>query len=296
MRNTPREASEAKGTRARASDCMIIAVTGGKGGTGKSFFAINLAVALAKKGAKTVLLDCDPDSPSDHILLGAKRTGKEEITCLIPVFIKEKCLRCGKCVRTCQYNAIFQAAGQVPQLIEPICNGCTACMLACPYGAIGKAKKTVGWTYEAEKHGIRMVCGELRPSEPLSEKIVKAIKERALGEKADFVIVDTAAGAHCNVVAALEGCERAYAITEPTPFGLSDLAVITEVLGKLGVPYEIVANRCDITGKKIGNARMEIPYDRKIIDSYVEGVPLVLFDGGHPVSRMFYGLAEELMK
>ncbi len=275
---------------------MIIGVTGGKGGTGKSFFAINLAAALAKKGKKVILLDCDPDSPSDHILLGAERKNRQEVDCLIPVFIKEKCMKCGKCVKACQYNAIFQLKGEVPQLVEQMCNGCTACILSCPHGAIGKARKTVGWTYEAEKYGLKMVSGELKPSEPLSEKIVKETKKRAEGgEKADFVIVDTAAGAHCNVVAALEGCERAYAITEPTPFGLSDLKVIEEVLGKMSIPYETVANRTGITGTKIENAKIEIPYDRAIIDSYVKGIPLVIYDEGHPVSRMFFNLAEELI-
>jgi MinD superfamily P-loop ATPase len=274
---------------------MIVGVTGGKGGTGKSFFAINLAVALAKKGAKVILLDCDPDSPSDHILLGAERKNKSEVNCLIPVFIKEKCVKCGVCVKTCQYNALFQMRGQVPQLMEPICNGCTACILACPHGAITKGSKIVGWTYESEKHGLKMFSGELKPSEPLSEKIVNEIKKRAEEEKADFVIVDTAAGAHCNVVAALEGCEKAYAITEPTPFGISDLEVIEEVLGKLKIPYEIVVNRSDITDKKIENTKFEIPYDRKIIDSYVKGIPLVLYDENHPVSKMFYELAEGLM-
>lgn len=275
---------------------MIIGVTGGKGGTGKSFFAINLAVALAKKGAKVVLLDCDPDSPSDHILLGAERKNKKQVDCLVPVFIKEKCAKCGLCVKTCQYNAIFQMKNQVPQLMEPICNGCTACILACPHNAITKGSKIVGWTYESEKYGLKMLSGELKPSEPLSEKIVIETKKRAEDEKADFVIVDTAAGAHCNVVAALEGCEKAYAITEPTPFGISDLEVIEEVLGKLKTPYEIVVNRSDITDNKIENARLEIPYDRKIIDSYVKGIPLVVYDEEHPVSKMFYQLAEELMK
>lgn len=275
---------------------MIIGVTGGKGGTGKSFFAINLAVALSKKGAKVVLLDCDPDSPSDHILLGAERKNKKEVNCLIPVFIEEKCVKCGKCVKTCQYNALFQLPNKIPQLMEPICNGCTACILACPHDAITKGSKTVGWTYESEKHGLKMLSGELKPSEPLSEKIVNEIKKRGGSEKADFVIVDTAAGAHCNVVAALDGCEKAYVITEPTPFGVSDLEVITEVLGKLKIPYETVVNRSDITDNKIEDAKLEIPYDRKIIDSYVKGIPLVIYDEEHPVSRMFYRLAEELMK
>jgi len=275
---------------------MIIGVTGGKGGTGKSFFAINLAVALAKKGAKVVLLDCDPDSPSDHILLGAERKNKKEVSCLIPVFIKEKCAKCGLCVKTCQYNAIFQMPDKIPQLMEPICNGCTACILACPHSAITKGSKIVGWTYESEKYGLKMLSGELKPSEPLSEKIVIETKKRAEEEKADFIVVDTAAGAHCNVVAALDGCEKAYVITEPTPFGMSDLEVIEEVLGKMEIPYETVVNRSDITDNKIENSKLEIPYDRKIIDSYVKGIPLVVYDEEHPVSKMFFKLAEELMK
>ena len=275
---------------------MIIGVTGGKGGTGKSFFAINLAVSLAKKGAKVVLLDCDPDSPSDHILLGAERKNKKQVDCLVPVFIKEKCVKCGLCVKTCQYNALFQVPGKVPQLMEPICNGCTACILACPNNAITKGNKIVGWTYESEKYGLKMLSGELKPSEPLSEKIVIETKKRAENEEADFVIVDTAAGAHCNVVAALDGCEKAYVITEPTPFGISDLEVIREVLEKLKIPREIVVNRSDITDNKIENAKFEIPYDRKIIDSYVKGIPLVVYDEEHPVSKMFFKLAEELMK
>jgi ATP-binding protein involved in chromosome partitioning len=52
----------------------IVAVTGGKGGTGKSMVASTLALVLAEQGKRTGLLDLDLTGPSDHVILGA-RTG-----------------------------------------------------------------------------------------------------------------------------------------------------------------------------------------------------------------------------
>ena len=51
---------------------MKIAVTGGKGGTGKSTVATSLAVESAKN-KKTVLVDADVECPNDHLLLSIKR-------------------------------------------------------------------------------------------------------------------------------------------------------------------------------------------------------------------------------
>jgi len=49
----------------------IIAVTGWKGGIGKSVTACTLALLLAKKGYKTGLFDLDFAGASDHLILGA---------------------------------------------------------------------------------------------------------------------------------------------------------------------------------------------------------------------------------
>ena len=50
----------------------IIAVASGKGGVGKTTIAVNLALALARSGAKTGLLDADVYGPSVPLMLGAE--------------------------------------------------------------------------------------------------------------------------------------------------------------------------------------------------------------------------------
>lgn len=51
----------------------VIALAAGRGGTGRSVLAANIAVYLAQTGKKVVAIDADPAGGSLHLLLGAQR-------------------------------------------------------------------------------------------------------------------------------------------------------------------------------------------------------------------------------
>lgn len=62
----------------------VIAVSGGKGGTGKSSVSAMLALVLSERGCKAGLLDLDFCGPSAHVILGASNLSPEEGHGIIP--------------------------------------------------------------------------------------------------------------------------------------------------------------------------------------------------------------------
>jgi ATP-binding protein involved in chromosome partitioning len=62
----------------------IMAVSGGKGGVGKSLVASTLTLILARKGFKVGLFDLDFTSPSTHLILGVKGIQPKEEKGIVP--------------------------------------------------------------------------------------------------------------------------------------------------------------------------------------------------------------------
>ncbi len=54
----------------------VLAVGGGKGGVGKSFFSSNIACGLAKSGRSVILVDADLAGSNIHLLFGIKYPGR----------------------------------------------------------------------------------------------------------------------------------------------------------------------------------------------------------------------------
>ncbi|HHI04220.1 MAG TPA: 4Fe-4S dicluster domain-containing protein [Candidatus Woesearchaeota archaeon] len=263
---------------------MKIAITGGKGGTGKSTVATALAVELSKKN-KVLLIDADADCPNDHLILSIKRKKVKDVFQLIPKWDFKKCIKCGKCGLVCKQHAIVSIKDKYPIFIPEQCNGCKACMFVCPTNAIGKDNKKIGSIYYGKKQNISFVSGELEPNQPSSEIVISAVNDYVskIKENYDFIIVDTAAGTHCDVISALDGCELAIAVTEPTPLGEHDLELILKLLRILKIPYNIVLNKADVGDKtlieKTANkfkTRIiaEIPYKKSILKAYSKGEPI----------------------
>ena len=281
-----------------------IAITGGKGGTGKSTVAILFANQLVKDynpptasshsslrsewapGKKVILCDCDVECPNDYLLLGQKlRKPQGKVYAEFPKLIKEKCKKCGLCAKTCRSNAIFQAPGKYPAFIKDLCSACGACWVVCPYGAIEPQKEETGKIFMNKiKNNFWLVTGSAKPGLEETGPVVTEVKKFALKfaekKKVDYILFDTAAGTHCPVISALLDCDLAYAVTEPTPMGAYDLNLILDLSQKLKVPARVILNQADLGDKrrieKIAKnfkikIEKEIPYSKKLVEAYSKG-------------------------
>lgn len=265
-----------------------IVVTGGKGGTGKSTVAILLAFKAIQKGYKVLLVDLDVECPNDYIILGIDelKTKNQNTFADYPVIDAEKCIKCGKCVSSCTANALFQSPGEAPTLNKTLCSSCGVCWNVCPAEAITKKKEKNGAIYSDKlSKNLTLITGRSLPGIRETSPVVEQTKQYAyeLLEKSndyDLIIFDTAAGTHCSVIRALEEVEEAIAVTEPTPLGKHDLAIILEVLDVLKVPYGVVVNQYDVgrmelitdllNDKKVMK-RGKVPYSKNLAEIYSSG-------------------------
>ena len=155
---------------------MKIAITGGKGGTGKSLVATSLAVEFAKN-SKTALLDVDVECPNDHLLLSVKRKQFTKIYQPIPKWDFDKCTKCGQCASVCKQNAIVFVKDKYPAFVKDICIGCKACIVACPENAISEIEKEIGTIYTGKNYGVDLISGELKIGELASGEVVVEVRK-----------------------------------------------------------------------------------------------------------------------
>ena len=238
---------------------MKLAVASGKGGTGKSMVAANLAFTLAWAGQIT-LVDCDVEEPNLHLFFPSQPT-TQDVTVPVPVIEEFACKHCGKCAEFCQYGALTVLPDRVLFFPE-LCHSCGGCTLVCPKNAITEAPKRVGTlSTSAPMRGLKLITGTLDTGSPHAVPVIREAKKQAAHDPE--VIFDTAPGTSCPVVEALEGCDACILVTESTPFGLHDLQLAVDVATRLGVPAGVVINRSD--GKDEDTLRFCIDHDLEIL-------------------------------
>jgi MinD superfamily P-loop ATPase len=222
---------------------MRLAIASGKGGTGKTTVAVNLATILAGLGQEVTLADCDVEEPNAHIYLGADWLYQEQQSVPVPQIDTSACLgeSCLKCVQECRFKALIWMVDAV-MVFPELCHSCGLCQYLCPSGAISEGIRNIGLLRSAKSRGISLVGGLLRVGEAMAPPLIKRVKETA-DANAGLQIVDAPPGASCPVIASVEDADYVVLVAEPTPFGLHDLRLTVELLKSLRLPFGVVINR-----------------------------------------------------
>jgi len=256
---------------------LKIAVSSGKGGTGKTFIATNLSVILKEKGYAVRYLDCDVEAPDGHLFLKPQITKEEDVTLSSPFEVDmDKCIHCGKCAKACHYNAIAIVKDKV-LIFNELCHACGACKVVCPVDAIVEKEKKIGILREGRSNSIDFCDALLETGQGgMSPRLVKKVKSYA---SEGINIFDSPPGTSCPVVETVKDVDLCILVTDPTPFGINDLKLAVEMVRVIDQEPVVLVNRAryynndlkDYCRKEDLEIIGEIPDDRKIAEVYSRG-------------------------
>ncbi|MFC1566671.1 ATP-binding protein [bacterium] len=255
---------------------MLISIASGKGGTGKTTVAVNLAKSLPN----VQILDCDVEEPNAHIFIKPKIKDKQKVLIPIPKVDNEKCNFCEICQNVCEYNAIAVLKEEV-LIFSELCHGCGACSYLCLQKAIEEIGKEIGIVEIGSNKNVNFVHGLLNIGEVMSPPLIRKVKDTIDSNKT--VIIDAPPGTSCPVITAVKDADYCIMVTEPTPFGLYDLKLSVDLLREMKISFGVVINRSDLGNDETEKyclkenipILMKIPFDRKIAEAYSKGISIV---------------------
>jgi len=254
---------------------MRIAVASGKGGTGKTFVSTNLFNVMPDSA---IYADCDVEEPNGHLFLKPDLQETFKVNIKIPEVDPGKCILCGKCAQVCEYNAII--AGKKVLVFAELCHGCGSCSYFCPEGAITEIDRNIGRIEQGYFKGKSVFTGILNIGEPMSPPVIREML-RLVGQSSmnRDVILDSPPGTSCPMIETTNNADFVILVTEPTPFGLHDLALAVNVVKKLNKPFAVIINKSFSDNDLITNYCSQnkinilssIPFDRNLAISYSRG-------------------------
>lgn len=258
---------------------MRLAVASGKGGTGKTTLAVALAQSLAES-RPVQLLDCDVEEPNVKLFLKQNRRSTRTVNNLVPKVDPTVCVGCGECASHCEFNALAVTGGKL-MVFPELCHSCGRCLRHCPVKALTEVPVRIGTLTRAEDGPVSYVWGTLDLGQPMAPPLIREVLKEAAGE--ELTIVDCPPGTSCSMIAAVRGSDYVLLVTEPTPFGLSDLGLALETVRHLGLPHGVIINRSgsadalaeDYCARAGVSVLLKIPEDRRIAEALAEGKTLL---------------------
>jgi MinD superfamily P-loop ATPase len=255
---------------------MRVGIASGKGGTGKTTVATNLARVAALETRSVVYLDCDVEEPNGQIFLRPESEWRRSVSVPVPRVDPDVCDLCGECGEICEFSAIVPIGSKV-LVFSQLCHSCGGCRLVCPLQAITDTPREVASLMGGRVDGVEYLQGLLNIGEAMSPPVIRALK--AVAPQAELVIVDAPPGTSCPVVEAVKGCDKVLLVTEPTPFGLHDLELAVSTIGELGIGCEVVVNRAGANGEATREfcrncgieIAAELPDRRSVAEAYSRG-------------------------
>ncbi len=275
---------------------MRIAIASGKGGTGKTTVAVNLAQVIP---GPVQLLDCDVEEPNCALFLSPEIEKSETVGIPIPHVDESLCTGHGECGKFCEFNAII-SFGAAPLVFAELCHGCGGCMKVCPEGAISEVDRPIGVVEQGFVGDIRFVQGRLDVGEAMSPPLIAAVKRHRIDN--GISIIDSPPGTSCPVIEAVRDCDVVVLVTEPTPFGLEDLVLAVNAIREMRIPFGVVVNRAGIGDDRVSNycnferipVFLEIPNDRRVAEAYSRGQTII--DGVPEMRPLFEDLFRKLVQ
>lgn len=252
---------------------MRIAIASGKGGTGKTTVALNLA---AVSDAPVTYVDCDVEAPNGHLFLHPMLIGSREIGIPVPAVDEVKCTHCGQCVPVCRFNAMAFLRNRVV-IFPDLCHGCSGCILACPAQAIAETERPIGMVEWGCAGKISLIQGRLHIGVALVPPLIRAVKGMIPANTLTFI--DAPPGTSCAMMAAVRDCDYCVLVTEPTPFGLHDLSLAIDSLRQTSLSFGVVINRAGMGDDRVAvfcereqvDLLGELPDDRRVAEAYACG-------------------------
>lgn len=218
---------------------MKIAFLSGKGGAGKTFVAVNLAYYAQTLHNFAEYFDCDVEEPNGHLFFDSPVQTEQTVYTAIPVFNREKCAHCRRCVDFCKFNALVYIKN-APMLLPELCHACGGCTMVCPSGAIKEEQRPIGKIETRQYENIACHTGILNTGEASGIKIIRDLLQHSSSE---FSVIDCPPGSACSVMESIMPADLCVLVAEPTNFGLHNLNMVYELTKILHKKTAVIINK-----------------------------------------------------